>query len=162
MFTEHYVKKLRLETNTKKLTSNSFSTRRPLGPKRGSGAGIACCVNAKRNPDILKYSQLARIKISDGFNWPAMAILFYILLPIAHKPWYLKMRTNPPTCETAKSWDSLREVPGVPGILSEVLKVPGVPGLLSEVLGMPGVLLWVPLGKLDLCSVEAGTFCDSC
>ena len=68
------------------------------------------------------------------------------------------MRTNPRTCETAKSWDSLREVPGVPGILSEVLKVPGVPGLLSEVLGMPGVLLWVPLGKLDLCSVEAGTF----
>ena len=78
-----------------------------------------------------------------------MAIMFYILLPIAHKPWYLKMRTNPPTCETAKSWDSLREVPGVPG-------------LLSEILGMPGVLLWVPLGKLDFCSVEAGTFCDSC
>ena len=75
MFTEHYVKKLRLETNTKKLTSNSFSTRRPLGPKRGSGAGIACRVNAKRNPDILKCSQLARIKVFDGFNWPAMAIL---------------------------------------------------------------------------------------
>ena len=75
MFTEHYVKKLRLETNTKKLTSNSFSTRRPLGPKRGSGAGIACRVNAKRNPDILKCSQLARIEFVDGFNWPAMAIL---------------------------------------------------------------------------------------
>ena len=90
-----------------------------------------------------------------------MAILFCFLLPIAHIPLYLKMRTNLPTCETAKSWDSLREVPGVPGILSEVLKVPGVPGvpgLLSEVLGMPGVLLWVPLGKLDRCSVEAGTF----
>ena len=87
--------------------------------------------------------------------------MFYILLPIAHITLYLKMRTNPPTCETAKSWDSLREVPGVPGILSEVLKVAGVsgvPDLLSEVLGMPGVLLWVPLGKPDLCSVEAGTF----
>ena len=51
-------------------------------------------------------------------------------------------------------------MPGVPGLLSEVLKVPGVPGvpgILSELLGMPGVLLWVPLGKLDLCSVEAGT-----
>ena len=54
------------------------------------------------------------------------------------------------------------KVPGVPGLLSVVLKVRGVPGLLSDVLGMPGVLLWVPLGKLDLCSVEAGTFCDSC
>ena len=43
---------------TVKLTSNSFSTRRPLGPKPGSGGGIACCVNSKRGPDILKCSQL--------------------------------------------------------------------------------------------------------
>ena len=87
MFTEHYVKKLRLETNTKKLTSNSFSTRRPLGPKRGSGAGIACRVNAKRNPDILKCSQLARIQISDGFNWPAMVIL--VLYSTSNSSYYI-------------------------------------------------------------------------
>ena len=47
-----------LKVDWEQLTSNSFSTRRPLGPKRGSGAGIACCVNAKRHPDILEFSQL--------------------------------------------------------------------------------------------------------
>ena len=86
MFTEHYVKKLRLETNTKKLTSNSFSTRRPLGPKRGSGAGIACRVNAKRNPDILKYSLLAESNFSMasiGQLWQSCSI-FYFQLLISH------------------------------------------------------------------------------
>ena len=86
MFTKHYVKKLRLETNTKKLTSNSFSTRRPLGPKRGSGAGIACRVNAKRNPDILKYSLLTEsnfLMAPIGQLWQSCSI-FYFQLLISH------------------------------------------------------------------------------
>ena len=44
-----------------KLTSNSFSTRSPLGPKRGWGAGTACWVNAKTHPNILKYSWCPKI-----------------------------------------------------------------------------------------------------
>ena len=65
---------------------------------------------------------------------------------------------NRPTCETAKSWDSLREVPGVPGkVPGTLVEVLGVS--LVELLGVSGrALLRLPFVKLILFSVETGTF----